>query len=223
MAHLWRLILITLVALGAIAGCSPVGTPTANQSPSPAGQSSAQSTPSTSRAPVVAVSPIPPNAPGYASASDAGIAGVEAKTGLTYTGGSCVGSEPCLGTPQIFGNTGAGGNDAASVTISNGTTKCFAYVVFDGGFWHYTNPVVCPQQAGYNPVPGSADHVVVPGSCANVRAEPSLNSRVVICLKDGSIVSIDPDAPRYVDKHIWWSVNGHQGWMAHDFLVTSTA
>jgi hypothetical protein len=125
----------------------------------------------------------------------------------------------------VFGNTGAGGYDAAYVQIAysgSSATNCFAYVFFESGGWHYTQPVVCPRQAGYNPVLGAEDHVVVPGSCANVRQDHLLSSKVVTCLKDGTIVSIDPDAPWYVDRHIWWSINGHQGWMAHDFLITAS-
>jgi len=43
---------------------------------------------------------------------------------------------------------------------------------------------------------------------------------VVDCLKGGQVVMIDQDDPWYVDKHIWWSIDGHRGWMAHDFLIT---
>lgn len=198
---------------------SPVASPSSVPSASaPASPSSVPSAASQSP------SPVPPNAVSYATAADAGIAGVEAKTGLTYVGG-CTPPILCIGTPQVFGNTGAGGYDAAYVQVgwfTSGTQNCFAYVFFASGGWHFTQPVVCPQQGGYNPVVGATDHVVVPGACANVRVNPGLSSKVVTCLKDATVVSIDPDLPRYVDGHIWWSINGHQGWMAHDFLITAS-
>lgn len=206
-------------ACALVTACSQAGAPsiTTTQSES----SSRSSVPSAS--PLASISPIPPNAASYSTALDAGIAGVEAKTGVMYSGGGC-GAAPCLGVPQAFGNTGAGGNDAAYVQIAlsgGSTTNCFAYVFFASGGWHYAQPVVCPQQSGFNPVLGGQDHVNVPGSCANVRLAPGLSTKVVTCLKNGTIVSIDPDFPRYVDGHIWWSINGHQGWMAHDFLITA--
>jgi len=165
--------------------------------------------------------PIPPNAASYAAVLDAGIGGIEAKTGLTYTGSACSSLQSCLGVAQLLGNPDAG--KAAYVQIQHSATgaqNCYAYVFFESGGWHYSQPVVCPQYLGNNPVFGAQDHVVVPGSCANVRLDPGLSAKVMTCLKDGTIVSIDPDYPRYVDKHIWWSINGHQGWMAHDFLIS---
>lgn len=205
-----------------IAGCSQT----------PAGQAHATTTPpaptsaSSARSAVAPVSPSPiPSSGNYATAQDAGVAGIEAKTGLTYSSGTCGAGQTCLGAPQVFGNTGAGGYDAAYVQMgyaAAGAGSCYAYVFFANGFWHYTPPVVCPNQSGYNPVLGATDHVAVPGSCANVRLSPGLSSRILDCLKDGTVVSIDPDAPRYVDKHIWWSIDGHRGWMAHDFLITQS-
>ncbi len=165
-------------------------------------------------------SPIPPNAESYATALEAGIAGIEAKTGLTYSGGACTSYQSCLGTAHAFGEPGFG--NAEYVTIQHSTSgaqDCFAYVFVESG-WHYSQPVVCPPYLGYNPAYGVEDHVAVPGSCANVRLGPGLSSKVLTCLKDGTSVTIDSEFPRYVDKHIWWSINGHYGWMAHDFLIT---
>ena len=184
--------------------------------------SSRSSQPSSS--PLASISPIPPNASRYDSAIDAGIAGVESKTGVTYTGGTCNTAESCLGTPEVFGNLNAGGNDTGYVEIVYSgppTTTCYAYVIFASGGWHYTQPVVCPQQSGYNPVLGGQDHVNAPGTCANVRSNHALSAKVVTCLKHGTVVSIDPDNPFYADGHIWWSINGHQGWMVHDALITA--
>jgi hypothetical protein len=208
------------VAVGAtcflLIGCSQNGGPPniiTTQTMSP----SAASSPSASPQPVT--TPIPPNASRYDTPIDAGIAGIEAKTGLTYTGGSCGSSQSCLGAAQVFGNPADGAAAYVEITPTPaGSQTCFAYVYFAAG-WHYVQPVVCPQQAGYNPVLGAQDHVVVPGTCANLRLAPSLSGKIVTCLKDGTLVLIDPDFPRYADGHIWWSVNGHQGWMAHDFLI----
>jgi len=202
-----------------IAGCSQTPAGQASATPTPPPSASASSAP----APASPVA-VPPNGP-YAAALDAGIGGIEAKTGLTYSAGTCGAGQSCLGAPQVFGNTGAGGYDAAYVQMAYATAgsgSCFAYVYFAAGFWNYLQPVVCPNESGYNPVLGASDHVVVPGSCANVRLNPGFSSKILACLKDGTVVSIDSDAPRYVDQHIWWSINGHQGWMAHDSLITQS-
>jgi hypothetical protein len=43
---------------------------------------------------------------------------------------------------------------------------------------------------------------------------------VLACLKLGTQVTIDSVNRGWADGHIWWSVNGAQGWMAHDYLIT---
>ena len=199
-----------------IAACSP-GSAEGTASPSP---SPARTTPS----PVAVQSPqIPPTASGYLIATDAGIGGIEAKTGLTYVDGNCPGTAPCLGVPKTFGDATPGGHDAAYVTMPTGSATCYAYVFFEAGAWHYTTPVVCPASAGSNPVLGGQTRVFSSGpGCVNVRSAPGLAAAIVACFADGRVVSIDPDFPRYVDRHIWWSVNGHQGWMAHDFLISNS-
>jgi hypothetical protein len=199
------------LVFSACVGCSAPSTKVA---------SSASSARSGAPSAASSFSPIPANAPGYATAQDAGIAGVEAETGVTYSGGTCQSSQSCLGLPAVYG-----GQSAAEVKISYTTpgvspTNCFAYVFFASA-WHPTSPVLCTSQVGFYPLPGQPDRVRVPGSCANVRQAPSLNSKVVTCLKDGTQVSIDSAFPQYVDGHIWWSINGHQGWMAHDYLISS--
>jgi hypothetical protein len=168
--------------------------------------------------------PIPPHADAYPSPLYAGVAAIEAKTGLAYSPDACAPTKTCLGAPSVFGNPGA--FTAAYVQMGysgSGGTDCFAYTFPDNSGWHYTLPVVCPKQTGFNPVLGGQDHVTVTETCANVRESPSLGSRVVTCVKDGTVVSIDTDFPRYVDGHIWWSINSHQGWMAHDFLISSSS
>src|SRR5690349_1466537 len=144
-----------------MAGCSqaPAGQASASPTPpSPSTTSSASgalSTPTPALSTPTPASPSPIAASGsYATATEAGIAGIEAKTGNAYSGAACSGSETCLGAPQVFGNTGAGGYDAAYVQMAfapAGAGSCFAYVYFEAGFWHYTPPVVCPNRSGYNP------------------------------------------------------------------------
>jgi hypothetical protein len=161
----------------------------------------------------------------YATAKDAGIAGVVAKTGSSYRAdGLCPSGQSCLSGAQVFGNTdpNAGAN-AAYVQVSyggsGGGAACFAYVFNDSSGWHVFPPVVCGQQGGLNPILGSTDQVQVAGGCGNVRQQPSLSSKVVACLKNGTTVTIDDIPPRYIEGHIWWSVNHQQGFMAHDVLV----
>lgn len=154
----------------------------------------------------------------YPSALDAGIAGAKAKTGLDY--GTCS-TRQCLTGSTIVGNTDpVTGLNAASVELSTGAQQCFAYVYRDSAGWHYWN-AICPQKAGLNPVLGSPDTVRVSSGCANLRANPSLKAGIVDCLKDGTVVNVDSILPRYVDGHIWWSINSGKGWMAHAFLVTA--
>lgn len=171
-------------------------------------------------------SPSASAAPQYATAKDAAIAGVEAKTGSSYKAdGVCPSGQACLSNPQVFGNADPkSGFNAAYVQMgyggSGGGAACFAYVFYDSAGWHLFPPVVCGQQGGLNPILGSEDQVqVTGGGCANVRQQPSLSSKVVACIKNGTTVTIDTTPPRYVDSHIWWSVNHGQGFMAHDALV----
>ena len=194
-----------------LAGCSQEAT---EQSTTSSGSrvSSTSSPPTTS--------PIPLHAASYPTALEAGIAGVQAFNGLPYVGSACANGAGCIGTAKVFGNTAAEANAAAYVRFASGsTTECFAYVFFESGGWHYMPPSPCVPMPGNMPALGEVDHVKGTGSCANVRLEPSLSSKVVACLKDGQVVQIDQDSPRYVDKHIWWSIDGHRGWMVHDFLI----
>jgi hypothetical protein len=162
----------------------------------------------------------------YATAKDAAIAAMEAKTGSTYKeDGLCPNGQSCLSKAQVFGNTDpASGFNAAYVQIgyggSGGGAACFVYVFYDAAGWHLYPPIVCGQQGGLNPILGYTDQVqLTTGSCGNVREQPSLSSKIVTCIKNGTTVTIDSVPPRYVDGHIWWSVNHQQGFMAHDVLV----
>jgi len=157
---------------------------------------------------------------------DVAIAGVTAKTGASYSAnGVCPSGLACLHSAQVFGNADPNaGFDAAYVQIllggQGGGAECFAYLFYDSAGWHLYPPVSCGQQGGYSPVLGSEDQVqVTGGGCGNVRQEPSLTSKVVACIKNGATVTIDATPPRYVDGHIWWSVNHQQGFMAQDVLI----
>jgi hypothetical protein len=161
----------------------------------------------------------------YPSAEQAGIAGTETKTGLTYTAGACPSGQSCLSGARVFGNADPNlGLDAAYVQMagggSGGGAICDAYVYYDSAGWHVFPPVACVQQSGYNPVLGTEDHVQVPGGgCANVRQSPTLGAKVLTCLRDGTLVTVDTIFPRYADGHIWWSINHQQGFMAYDYLI----
>ncbi len=162
----------------------------------------------------------------YATAKDAGIAAVAAKTGANYRAdGLCPSGQSCLSGAQVFGNADPNaGFNAAYVQVgyggSGGGVACFAYVFYDASGWHLFPPIVCGQQGGSNPILGYTDQVqVAAGGCGNVRQQPSVSSKVVACLKNGTTVTIDDTPPRYIEGHIWWSVNHQQGFMAHDVLV----
>jgi hypothetical protein len=162
----------------------------------------------------------------YATAKEAAIAAMVAKTGSAYReDGLCPSGNACLSKALVFGNTDpSSGLNAAYVQMgyggSGGGAACFVYLFYDAAGWHSYPPIVCGQQGGSSPVLGYTDQVqVTGGGCGNVRQQPSLSSTVVACLKNGTTVAIDSTPPRYVDGHIWWSINHQQGYMAHDVLV----
>jgi hypothetical protein len=149
-----------------------------------------------------------------------------AKTGSTYVeDGICPSGQACLSKAQVFGNTDPkAGFNAAYVAMGHGGygggAACFTYLFYDAAGWHMYPPIVCGQQGGLNPILGSEDQVqVTGGGCGNVRQQPRLSAKVVACIKNGTTVTIDSTPPRYVDGHIWWSINHQQGFMAHDALV----
>jgi hypothetical protein len=172
-------------------------------------------------------SPSPSASALYATAQEAAIAGVAAKTGSSYRAdGLCPSGQSCLSEAQVFGYADPkAGFNAAYVQMgyggSGGGSACFAYVFYETSGWHLYPPVICGQQGGLNPILGYEDQIqVTGGGCANVRQRPSLSAKVVACLKNGTNVTIDASAPRYVDGHIWWSINHQQGFMAHDVLIS---
>lgn len=171
---------------------------------------------------------LPPTALGdgaYPTALAAGIAAIEAATGLGYDETGCPTNKPCLSGGQVFGNADpTTGQPAGYVQVrssASGGSVCYGYVFYDALGWHYLSAATCPREPGRNPLLGKPDRVHVPGSCAKLRQGPGLSFKVLNCLKDGTLVTIDAVAPRYVDSRIWWSIDGRSGWLAHDFLITA--
>jgi hypothetical protein len=149
------------------------------------------------------------------TAQAAAIPGVEAKTHLPYSPGTCATNAPCL---TVASETV--GKDAAAVvfsTASSAARECVGYVYRSGGHWHFLD-AVCGLPDQLSPMVAHDAIVHVPGNCANVRDAASLTGHVVACLKDGSTVHLD-GGPTYADSRLWW--HEPHGWVAHDFLTGS--
>jgi hypothetical protein len=141
------------------------------------------------------------------------IVGVKAKTGLPYATAPCATNAPCLTVASQ-----AMGKDAAAVLFSTAGSagrQCVGYVYHSGASWHFLD-AVCGLPGQLSPLVGRDATVHVPGNCANVRNQASLNGTVVGCLHDGTTVHID-GGPNYADGRVWW--HEARGWMAHDFLT----
>jgi hypothetical protein len=224
-----RRLLITLFGIAAVvmsAACSQGQTslPIAAHSMSPTATVATTLAPTSPQASPAQATPAPSG--NYGTASDAGLAGLAAKTGYGTSAELC--PPNCPGSPHVFGNDDpSSGLNAAYVQFAlqgdGSGTVCYVYVIHDSSGWHYTMPIVCPQKGGYNPVLNGTDHVNVTGGCANLRQAPSLTAKVVKCINNGSEVQIGSSDPEYRDGHIWWAVTfgGLKGFMAHDFLITA--
>jgi hypothetical protein len=148
-----------------------------------------------------------------ATAEAAAIPGVEAKTHLHYTNGTCTSNAPCL---TIANETM--GKDAAAVvfsTASSATRQCVGYVYRIDGRWHFRD-AVCGLPEQLSPLIGHDATVHLPANCANVRNGASLKAHVVACLNGGTTIHID-GGPAYADGRIWW--HEKDGWIAHEFLT----
>jgi len=174
----------------------------------PAGRATAVR-PGASRASATGTATVPVNSPEAAA-----IPGVEAKTGLRFSG-TCKPNVACLSlASQMVGQ------EAAAVIFSTanpGGRQCAGYVYRRAGAWHLLN-AVCALPGELSPLVGRDAIVHVPGNCANLRAGATVNGRVVACLYDGSTVHI-AGGPAYADGRIWW--RDPRGWIAHDFLVVA--
>jgi hypothetical protein len=161
-------------------------------------------------------SSVPPSstsAPAPNSEQAVAIAGVKAKTGLQYAAARCATSGPCLTVARE-----TLGQDAAAVLFSTAGTsgrQCVSYVYRTGGSWRLLE-AACGLPGQLSPLVGHDATIHVPGNCANVRDQASVNGTVVRCLYDGMTVHVD-GGPNYADGRLWWHVA--QGWMAHDFLT----
>jgi hypothetical protein len=155
-------------------------------------------------------------APAAGSAVAAAVPGVEAKTGLKYSAGSCPSNNPCL---RLAGQTT--GLNAAAVQFSTAATggrQCAGYVYQNSGSWHFVD-ATCGLPGQVSPLVGNQATVHVPGQCANVRDAAGLQGSVIVCLNDGTSVRVD-GGPNYADGKVWWHLEKN-GWMAHEFLVSS--
>ena len=141
------------------------------------------------------------------------ITGVKAKTGLPYAATRCGSSGPCL---TIARETM--GQDAAAVLFSTAGTsgrQCVSYVYRASNSWHLLE-ATCGLPGQLSPLVGHDATVHVPGNCANVRDQASLNGTVVGCVHDGTTVHVD-GGPNYADGRLWW--HEAHGWVARDFLT----
>jgi hypothetical protein len=110
------------------------------------------------------------------------------------------------------------GQDAAAVLFSTAGTagrQCVGYVFRASGSWHFLD-AVCGLPGQLSPLVGHDATVHVPGNCANLRDQASLNGTVIACLNDGTTVHID-GGPNFADGRLWWHET--RGWIAHDFLT----
>jgi hypothetical protein len=150
--------------------------------------------------------------PSANSAQAVAIAGVKAKTGLAFAD-KCATDAACL---TVASQTV--GQDATAVlfsTASSGGRQCVGYVYRTSASWHFLE-ATCGLPGQLSPLVGRDATVHVPGNCANVRDQASLNGTVVGCLHDGTTVHID-GGPNYADGRLWW--HEAHGWMVHDFLT----
>ena len=203
--------------------------------------SSSTTTPSSSRfaspSPAMVGSPASPAASssvsGIAAAKQVAIDGAVKQTGATYLDGNVdVGVAcPASSTECLVIQSEVDGEHAAYFRGRMGALKqsaaCFIYTVEDPTGWHFLDMVCAGPESGvFWPDVGADDFVsVAAGSCANVRATPGLSGRIVACLGEGQIVTIDGGPVYLVEpppsvSHLWWHVKG-KGWMAHNFLVPS--
>jgi hypothetical protein len=127
---------------------------------------------------------------------------------------------PQNGHPCIYGaGQETDGNHAAYFDYAAGSGSangpgpypCYVYVFQEVSGWHYLDGY-CTQNLVL--AVGGSDSIHTPGSCANVRDQPSLSGKVIRCLPDSTIASID-GGPTWQEARMWWHVTAG-GWVAHD-------
>ena len=150
----------------------------------------------------------------YADMVAAGKPGAERQLGIADCGSASPGpGHDCF---AAFGASDSiVGTDAGYFHGSRFGSGCWVYLDHDAGGWHYVD-VRCAQAPGSLPRIGTDDIVNVSG-CANVRAQPGLQTQIVACLPNGTSVHI-ASGPVFRDGKLWWFLQG-QGWMVHESLV----
>ena len=159
-------------------------------------------------------SPRPATSTEYADMVTAGNPGAERQLGIADCGSSSPGpGHDCF---MAFGATDAiVGTEAGYFHGSRFGSGCWVYLDHDAGGWHYVD-VRCAQAPRSLPRIGMDATVNVSG-CANVRAQPGLQTQIVACLPNGTSVHIS-NGPVFRDGKLWWFLQG-QGWMVHESLV----
>jgi hypothetical protein len=185
-------------------------------SPAPGGTSpTAPISSSSSPTPVPITSPRPATAGEYADMVRAGKPGAEQSLGIP----DCGSSQPGPGHDCFTALPAADaivGTRAGYFHGSRFGSGCWVYLFEDENGWHFVD-VRCGQAPGTLPRINQDDTVSVSG-CANVRAEPSLQSTVLSCVPSGTNVHV-VGGPVYRDGKLWWQLQG-KGWMVHDSLVS---
>ena len=181
--------------------------------PGPIGPSPSVSATTTPTASPI-TSPRPATATEYADMVTIGKPAAERQLGI----GDCGSTSPGPGH-DCFLDLGASdaiiGTDAGYFHGSRFGSGCWVYLDHDAAGWHYVD-VRCAQAPGSLPRVGMDDIVNVSG-CANVRAQPGLQTQIVACLPNGTTVHVT-GGPVLRDSKLWWLLQG-QGWMVHDSLV----
>jgi hypothetical protein len=184
---------------------SPTATPTV----------SATINPSATPAATAITSPRPATTNEYDGMVAAGKPGAEQQLGIPDCGSTSPGpGHDCF--MALGASDAIVGTDAGYFHGSRFGAGCWVYLYEDGAGWHYVD-VRCAQAPGTHPRVDVDDVVNVSG-CANVRADPGLQGRVVACLPNGTTVRVS-GGPVYRDGKLWWYLRD-RGWMVHDSLVS---
>jgi hypothetical protein len=188
----------------------PVGpTPTATASAT----TTATVIPSASPSPIAS-----PHAATAAETSDMIAAGkpvAEQRLAIPDCGSASPGAGHDCFTTSLGGPDAFVGPNAGYFHGSRFGSGCWVYLYLDAAGWHFLD-VRCGQAVGSLPRVDQDDAVNVSG-CANIRSQPSLQSQVLACVPNGTLVHISGGLV-YQDGHLWWLLQG-RGWMAHDSLV----
>lgn len=162
----------------------------------------------TTLTPAATGAPAPTHRPSPAAAElsgplAVGVQALAAKTGLAYSAEPCAAGQRCLTRAQLQSGDQAGYVSATALGYDSGDT-CYAYLHESGGAWS-SDLQVCGSGSAFGPAAGASLPVRAPGTCARLHRSPGLNTAVVACLPDGTIVNLT-SPPAYQDGHYWWPV-----------------